>query len=301
MFGKYLNFLCAAMIATIVCASGTIVSAQTVPSTINSARLAQSVAAYNSASEITRGTVARAVKRNLRGIQANSIEDRVIVAQAQTIVANQALLEFRKDEGLSFAQRAVVTIAGIPTAQARSLQAKAHTAVAKAQLMQREPLQALKTAVAARRTYGVREGRDDGIWDELKLWERIAASSLLERDNVLGKTISIGSVEELSLAGKGAAACGESLPVFARDETVGTLPIYPVLSMLEDLQGGVALRLDLRPDGSVLRARTTAAFPRQSFGDATLTAVERWRYEVPADISASCLEDVGIYVVFALN
>jgi TonB family protein len=56
-------------------------------------------------------------------------------------------------------------------------------------------------------------------------------------------------------------------------------PIYPRAAMLDGTQGCVVVSFTVQPDGSVDAAKVDDAEPAKIFDDATVAAVQRWRFE----------------------
>ena len=264
------------------------------------ANLRDLIMQYRAATDLVRPNIARQIDRASRNI-AKTPETAAIRAQALTTLSNQAARVQRKDFALKSAREATSLSANLTGSDAKAIRARAAIATSHALTLKRDFLEASRTIVAARLAYGPLVTDTDIVWDELLLWQTIAKASAPQflADQI--EALSLSDEAAGALFGAKAQLCGDSITGFERNPEVGLEPVYPVMSLFSELQGGVVMRSQLGVDGKVISTRATAFAPTDGFAAAAENAVPTWSYKVPADTPARCRENVLTLLAFKIG
>jgi hypothetical protein len=264
------------------------------------AQITTLVAQYPSASDIMRPNVARRIERQLRGLP-KTAETNSVRAEALIILSRQASFDRRKDFALKVAREAAQLAGSLSGPSAKSLVARAAIAETQSLLQHEQFVQAITQITAARRAYGRPVAPLDQVWDELALWGTIALASTPSRLAARAEALNLTETEEMALLDPEISQCQSQFGRILRQDDVGRMPAYPVLSLLSNLQGGVVIRSSVNEVGQVLSAHVTAFAPTEGFAAAAENAVPTWAFTVPADAPANCRANVLTIMSFRLQ
>lgn len=287
------------------------------------------ISQYHAASDLVRPTLARQIARLVRGAPASGDAD-MTRAKALLVVSTQAAADLRKDLALSSALEASELVKRGDSTAHRALAAQSAIALSRAMILQEDYIAAVANISKARRAYGPLVGETDEVWDELVMWEAIAGAALPQRLRAEGQSEGLSAAERAALSGERGVRCGKAAYGLVRLQGIGLNPFSGALSsMADNVRGGVsqsllstgegargtlpvtamntrstagiAVRSDIPADGTVSRAIVTAYSPSQSFAAAANMAAPTWRYQVPANLPASCRQNVLTVVAFQLR
>jgi hypothetical protein len=286
------------------------------------------IASYHAASDLEKPNIARQVARVAREIPTDN-GTTIVRVRALLVASQQAASDWRKDAALAKAKEAVSLMAGYQGAEQRELSALSSVALARAQIQQSEHLAAIQTIADARRAYGPMGSDTDKVWDELVMWEAIAKASVPRSLKSEAMTLGLTPEEQFSLTGERGAKCGQASMGVVRLEGVGLNPFaavltnmsdgarggltqnsmssigsnsaFPVLGGRQRTTGGVALRGDVRPDGTVANPDITAFAPSYGMAAAAQLAAPTWQFRVPAGLPEQCRANVLTVLAFSIH
>jgi hypothetical protein len=252
-----------------------------------SQRVSALIGEYEAASEIMKANVARSIAKEVRPLRQDPAATEVL-ARADIVLSRQAATDGRKNLALSKARDAQAMAARITTPDGRVVRARAASVVARALLLQEDYLEAVRTITAARRAFGPVETNADPAIDELEMWDSIARVSIPPRLASQMQALVLSKEESDALAEAVEGECSVGGKEIERNRRIGSEPIFPVLSGLRGIGGGVVTRSSVDATGRVTRVVTTAYSPTEGFAAAAEQAARSWLYDVPVGVSEVC-------------
>jgi hypothetical protein len=171
----------------------------------------------------------------------------------------------------------------------------------------REYAQAVDEVMQARRSYGVPRAERDLNWSNLAAWEAASraiyqsapSSSPATGSRLRGsrKMLQWTKEEKAALSGR-PKECQDIDPALNR-RTSRTGIEFPARELRDRYVGGAYIRAHLDSAGEVVTAEILAALPRPAFGTAAQEGIQKWRYNLPANIPPQCrVVDVVVMYVF---
>ena len=166
---------------------------------------------------------------------------------------------------------------------------------------------AYSDAVDARLAYGKMRRPDDAMWGMLSAWE-LVIQGIHEAGRgsraTIGTNITRDRYKLRQITPEEYAQLDVSLPEcrdvkFKRRKGAEEIKPNPIGGFSINL-GGVHIRTDLSPTGDVLNPRVIGVVPDPRYSDASLKAISKWQYDLPANVPATCLKDFDIAVVFTM-
>jgi hypothetical protein len=263
-------------------------------------RLEGLVRQYGLATDLTKPSLGRQISRLLRSVPETS-QTATLRAQALVALSRQAASESRKDHAYRLAQQAASLAVTASGPSGNAVRAHASVALAQAQLMKEDYFTAVRTINAARRAYGPMVDESDPIWDELLLWATITKMSTPKPLQSTLANVEISDEDEAALQGLRNSACDNDPSSIVRIGSIGQAPVYPVVSLFSNLQGGVALRSRLSPDGRVIFVTATAFAPTEGFAAAAEVAARTWQYRIAPTTSPGCRSNFLTIMTFNIR
>jgi hypothetical protein len=258
------------------------------------------LAQYETASDIMKPNVARAIAREVQPLRSDP-DAALVLARADIILSRQAATDGRKDLALRKARDAAAAAARITTSEGRIVRARAASALARALLLKENYLEAIRTTTAARRAFGPVETTVDPAIDELEMWAHIALISAPPPLASQAEALALPQAEADALHENQDRDCNVGGAEIERNGQIGIEAVFPVLSALEGVGGGAVTRSTIDASGKVVRVVTTAYSPTEGFAAAAERAVATWQYSVPDGISEACRANVRTTFAFAFK
>ena len=255
--------------------------------------LQASISVYRAANSSSRVSAAATLERNLKR-DLSASESVELQAEATILLSEFALLDRKKDLALKLAKKAETLLLGSVSPSAPRLKVGAARVKAQALLAQQDRLEALRTIIQARVSYGrpklSGDAQWDVSWDELFLWQKITTGLLVGPERAIGLGLLTTELGNRVLLGDRDQSCDSEYDRIKRLNPELGIPYFPIVPMLSGQSGGVAMRLTLKPDGSVQDVEVTSFSPSEDFAIVAENAAREWKFSISPDVKLECLK-----------